>query len=322
MADLKALKSRIAATKANAKIFRAQELIAASRINRATARSEAQKPFAQELVNVLSAVAGALTTVHPLLEERSEPKRAAVLVITSDRGMCGGYNNNVLKAADELLEMLESRGTTPLLYVFGAKGVNYYNFRERETTGSWTGFSTDPELEDIQEPVEHLLESYLASSEETVMSPAGEEIAGCDVIYVVYTGFRSMLSQIPRVHRMIPIEPVYDDEPIALGEDLLSDKVEPSELNPEYEFEPNAEDLLDSLLPRYIATRVLASVLESAASECAARRTAMKAATDNANELINDLSRQANTARQTQITQEITEIVSGAGALAESAGRD
>lgn len=322
MADLKALKSRIAATKANAKIFRAQELIAASRINRATARSEAQKPFAQELVNVLSAVAGAMSTIHPLLDERSNPKRAAVLVISSDRGMCGGYNNNVLKAADELIEMLEARGTETLLYVLGAKGVAYYNFREREITGNWTGFSTDPAFRDIQEPVEHLLESYLASSEGTVMGPDGGEMPGCDAIYVVYTGFRSMLSQVPRVHRMIPIEPVYDDDPISLGEDLLSDELEPTELQPEYEFEPNAEDLLDSLLPRYITSRVYASALESAASECAARRTAMKAATDNAKELISELSRLANTARQAQITQEITEIVSGAGALAESAGRD
>lgn len=322
MADLKALKSRIAATKANAKIFRAQELIAASRINRATARSEAQKPFAQELVNVLSAVAGAMSTIHPLLQERSNPKYAAVLVITSDRGMCGGYNNNVLKAADELIEMLESRGTKPLLYVLGAKGVAYYHFREREITAQWTGFSSEPEFRDIQEPVEHLLESYLVSSKGTVTGPDGEDIPGCDAIYLVYTGFRSMLSQVPRVHRMIPIEPVYDDDPISLGEDLLSDEVEPAELQPEYEFEPNAEDLLDSLLPRYITTRVFASALESAASECAARRTAMKAATDNANELISDLSRLANTARQAQITQEITEIVSGAGALAESAGRD
>lgn len=322
MADLKALKNRISATRSNAKIFHAQELIATSRITRAQARTAAQAPYAQEIVNVLSAVAGATNMTHPLLADRSNPKRAAVLIITSDRGMCGGYNHNVLKACDGLCEMLKEHGTEPVLYVMGAKGIAHYSFHDHHLAGQWSGFSMNPEYENLKSPLEHLLDSYLTGSGGTLSAPDGSEIAGCDAIYLVYTTFRSMLSQIPTVRRMIPIEPVYDDDPITLGEDLLSDPTDSDSLSPEYEFEPDAEELLDKLLPRYITTRVFAAALESAASECAARRTAMKAATDNANELIKDLSRLANTARQAQITQEITEIVGGAGALSESAGRD
>lgn len=322
MADLKALKGRIAATKSNAKIFHAQELIATSRITRAQARTAAQAPYTQELVNVLSAVAGATNMTHPLLADRPNPKRAAVLIITSGRGMCGGYNHNVLKAADELCEMLQQHGTEPVLYVMGAKGIAHHSFHNHPLAGQWSGFSMNPEYENLKVPVEHLLDSYLQGSDGTLPAPDGTEIHGCDAIYLVYTTFRSMLSQVPTVRRMIPIEAVYEDDPITLGEDMLSDPAGSDALPPEYEFEPNAEELLDELLPRYITTRVFAASLESAASECAARRTAMKAATDNANELIKDLSRLANTARQAQITQEITEIVGGAGALSESAGRD
>lgn len=322
MADLKALKSRIAATKSNAKIFHAQELIATSRITRAQARAAAQAPYAQGLVNVLSAVAGVTNMAHPLLADRPNPKRAAVLIITSDRGMCGGYNHNVLKAAEELSEMLKKHGTEPVLYVMGAKGIAHYTFHRQPMAAVWSGFSMNPEYSDLKRPVEHLLDSYLTGSEGTLLAPDGTEMVGCDAIYLVYTRFRSMLSQVATVRRMIPIEAVYDDDPIELGEDLLSDSTPSDALPPEYEFEPNSEELLDELLPRYITTRVFAASLESAASECAARRTAMKAATDNANELIKDLTRLANTARQAQITQEITEIVGGAGALSESAGRD
>ncbi|MBB4688819.1 F0F1 ATP synthase subunit gamma [Amycolatopsis jiangsuensis] len=307
-AQLRELRSRIKATKSIGKITKAMELIATARITKARAKVAASRPYADEITKVLSALAGAAANLdHPMLVERPNPSRAAVLVVTSDKGQCGGYNTNVLKATEELLALLRSEGKEPEVYVTGSKGLGYYRFRGREVAGSWTGFSDQPSYTDAVEAGQTLVNSFLSGT------PAGEpgSTGGVDEVHVVYTEFVSMLTQRPTAKRVAPLEVEYSDE----------QEEKPAGLLPSYEFEPSADRLLSALLPKYINTRLYAALLESAASELAARRTAMKAASDNANELVNTLTREANQARQAQITQEISEIVGGANALT-AAGSD
>lgn len=323
MASILELRSRIKSVNSTKKITKAQELIATSRITKAQARVAASKPYAEEITKVLSALASASSSLdHPLLNERPEPKRAAVLVVTSDRGMCGGYNSNVLKESEELFQLLRSEGKDPVIYVLGAKGLGYYTFRERDVKGAWTGFSQEPGYADAAKASRHLVELFMAGSGTEVDAPNGEgTVEGVDELHIVYTRFVSMLTQKPEVRRMAPLEVSYTDEEFQMGADALTDSPN-ADVQAQYEFEPEAGTLLSALLPKYISTRIYASLLDAAASESAARRTAMKAATDNANELVETLSRQANQARQAQITQEISEIVGGANALADSAGSD
>jgi F-type H+-transporting ATPase subunit gamma len=323
MASILELRSRIKSVNSTKKITKAQELIATSRITKAQARVAASKPYAEEITKVLSALASASSSLdHPLLNERPEPKRAAVLVVTSDRGMCGGYNSNVLKESEELFQLLRSEGKDPVIYVLGAKGLGYYTFRERDVKGAWTGFSQEPGYADAAKASKHLVELFMAGSGTEVEAPNGEgTVEGVDELHIVYTRFVSMLTQKPEVRRMAPLEISYTDEEFEMGADALTDSPT-ADVQAQYEFEPEAGTLLSALLPKYISTRIYASLLDAAASESAARRTAMKAATDNANELVETLSRQANQARQAQITQEISEIVGGANALADSAGSD
>ena len=261
-----------------------------------------------------------------MLREREGGNRAAVLVVTSDRGMCGGYNHNVLKKAAELRSKLKSDGYEVVLYVTGRKGIDYYDFREMPIAGTWQGFSQDPEYKATHDVRRHLIDGFEATSEgeakyrEGLRVSEGEPIQGFDQVHVVYTEFVSMLSQVPRAHQMLPIEPVIETEEMDLGESALSDG--DAKLHADYEFEPDADTLLSALLPQYVSRSLFAVMLEAAASESAARRNAMKSATDNATELVKDLSRVANQARQAQITQEITEIVGGAGALDDSGESD
>ncbi|WP_410650575.1 F0F1 ATP synthase subunit gamma [Amycolatopsis sp. cmx-4-54] len=309
-AQLRELRSRIKATKSIGKITKAMELIATARITKARAKVAASRPYSDEITNVLSALAGASANLdHPLLVERPNPKRAAILVITSDKGQCGGYNSNVLKATEELVTLLREQGKEPVLYVTGAKGLSYYRFRGREVTEGWTGFSDQPGYVNASTAGELIVESFLNGADDEAGNADG--VLGVDEIHVVYTEFVSMLTQRPTAKRVAPLEVEYTED----GEE------KPEGLLPSYEFEPSAEKLLSALLPKYINTRIFAAMLESAASELAARRTAMKAASDNANELVNTLTREANQARQAQITQEISEIVGGANALT-AAGSD
>ena len=319
MANLRELRSRIRGVSSIKKITKAQELIATSRISKAQARVAAAKPYAEEITKVLSELAAASSNLnHPLLTERENPSRAAVLVITSDSGMCGGYNANVLKRAEELLTTLRSEGKEPVLYVMGNKGLTYYTFRRRSVSGSWTGFSQQPHYTDASAACGHLVDIFMAGSGSEVDAPGGAgTIEGVDEVHIVYTRFVSMLSQVPEVRRMAPIQVSFVDENYELGEDMLTDSPD-AKVSSLYEFEPDADKLLGALLPKYINTRIYSSLLEAAASESAARRTAMKAATDNATELVDSLSRQANSIRQANITQEISEIVGGANALANS----
>ncbi|WP_054815901.1 F0F1 ATP synthase subunit gamma [Nocardia arizonensis] len=322
MASLRELRSRIRGVNSIKKITKAQELIATSRISKAQARVAAAKPYAEEITKVLSELASASQNLsHPLLTERSNPRRAAVLVITSDSGMAGGYNSNVLKRAEELMTTLRGEGKEPVLYVMGKKGLTYYTFRNRPLVGSWTGFSQQPKYADASEACHHLVDSFMAGSDGEVPTPGGSTMAGVDELHIVYTRFVSMLTQTPEVRRLAPIQVSFVDESFDIGEDFVSDSPT-AQVTAQYEFEPDADVLLAALLPKYVNTRIYASLLEAAASESAARRTAMKAATDNANELASVLQREANSVRQAQITQEISEIVGGVNALASSSDRD
>lgn len=326
MASLRELRSRIKSVNSTKKITKAQELIATSRITKAQARVDAAQPYADEITAVVQRLASASTLSHPMLQERTSASRAAILVVSSDRGMCGGYNNNVFKKTAELRKRLQEQGKDVVLYVSGNKGISYYNFRGENVAGSWHGYSQDPEYKATHDLRLHLIDGFLAGSEGTVAArdgvagEAGEEVQGFDEVHIVYTKFESMLSQQATAHRLLPIETVVEEVPMNLGEDLVSDKA--GTISPEVEFEPDPDALLAALLPQYVSRGIFAAMLESAASESAARRTAMSAATDNASELVKQLSRVANQARQAQITQEITEIVGGASALADSGESD
>ena len=326
MANLRELRARIKSVNSTKKITKAQELIATSRITKAQRRVADAQPYADEIEHVIGRLAAASSLDHPMLREREGGNRAAVLVVTSDRGMCGGYNHNVLKKAAELRSKLKSDGYEVVLYVTGRKGIDYYDFREMPIAGTWQGFSQDPEYKATHDVRRHLIDGFEATSEgeakyrEGLRVSEGEPIQGFDQVHVVYTEFVSMLSQVPRAHQMLPIEPVIETEEMDLGESALSDG--DAKLHADYEFEPDADTLLSALLPQYVSRSLFAVMLEAAASESAARRNAMKSATDNATELVKDLSRVANQARQAQITQEITEIVGGAGALDDSGESD
>ncbi|MCV2488769.1 F0F1 ATP synthase subunit gamma [Geodermatophilus sp. YIM 151500] len=320
-ASLRALRRRIRSTQSTKKIFSAQELIAGARIVRAQARVEASKPYAREITRVLSALASSASLDHPLLTEREKPKRAAVLVITSDRGFAGSYNVNVLRRTEELLSLLRQEGKDPLLYVVGRKGETYYSFRNRPMVRTFTGFSEQPGYVNAQEVGSVLIDAFTAGEDDEGDDPGADDVLGVDELHIVYTEFRSLLSQVPVAKRMAPLEVEEVEEFDYEREEREQGRGSDTGVPTSYEFEPSAEGLLDALLPKYVTTRIYAAMLEAAASESASRRRAMKSASDNAEELAKNLSRQANQARQAEITQEISEIVGGADALV-SAGVD
>jgi len=302
-ATLRELRGRIRSAGSIKKITKAQELIATSRIGRAQTRLRAARPYAFEITTMLTTLAAEAALDHPLLVERQDPRRAGVLVVTSDRGLCGGYNSNVFRRAEELFSLLRKDGKTPLVYTVGRKAMNYYRFRNWEITESWSGFSEQPTYENAQQIASTLVETFLTGADDEGDNPGPDGVFGVDELHIVYTEFKSMMSQSAVAHRIAPmvVEYVEDAGPRTL-----------------YSFEPDATTLFDSLLPRYLATRVYAALLESAASELASRQRAMKSATDNADDLIKALTLEANRERQAQITQEISEIVGGANALADA----
>jgi len=308
-AQLRVYRRRIRSVQSTKKITKAMELVATSRIAKAQLRVQASQPYATEITRVLSALASNSNTDHPLLVERAEPKRAAVLVVTSDRGLAGAYSANAIRTAAELMALLREERKEPVLYVIGRKGVSYYRFRRRPVAASWTGFSEQPAFENAREAGETLVRAFLQESERSEAEPDEEGVVGVDEIHIVYTEFRSMLTQVPVAKRIAPL--VVEE----------SEEEPPEGYLPAYEFEPEPEELLDALLPKYVNTRIYAALLESAASESASRRRAMKAATDNAEDLIKNLTREANQARQAEITQEISEIVGGSDALAAAGER-
>lgn len=329
MATLRETRDRIRSVNSTKKITKAQELIATSQITKARQRVEAAQPYATELANVVGRVASATSLEHPLLTEKAEPKVAAIMVLTSDRGQCGGFNSNVLKTAGELEQRLKDEGFEIVRFVTGKKGIDYYNFREIPIAGQWTGFSERPEWEVTHNPRHHLIRGYVAGSEGEAKwrpglnVPDEQPVRGFDQVHVVYTEFVSMLSQKARAQQLLPVQTVVQEEEFDYYPDEQAAAVAQGvEIEPDLTFEPDAETLLEAIMPQYVARVVYSMMLESAASESAARRTAMKNATDNANEIVKDLTRVANQARQAQITNEITEIIGGADALAESGESD
>jgi F-type H+-transporting ATPase subunit gamma len=296
-AQLRAVRRRIRSVQSTAKITRAQELIASSRIIKAQQRLHAAAPYAREITRAVEAVVSRSGNVdHPLTRPVASPARAGVLILTSDRGFCGGFNANVLREAQGLRALLEGNRTQVATYVSGRKGIVWHRFRDRDMAAEWNGFSDVPVHANASEIASVLLDAYGRDAAE----------GGVDELYVVYTEFVSMLTQRPVVRRLLPLE--------------IQETAEqpPQGPLPIYEFEPSPEDVLNALLPWYVESRLFHALLDSAAAEIAARRRAMKSATDNANELIEQLTRDANKARQAEITQEISEIVGGANALAEA----
>ncbi|MBO2450015.1 F0F1 ATP synthase subunit gamma [Actinomadura barringtoniae] len=299
-AQLRALRSRIRSVKSTAKITRAQELIASARIAKAQQRVAAAKPYARQVTAAVSAlISHHVHLDHPLLNEKPDASRVAVLMISSDRGFCGGYNHNVIKQAQAVGELLREQGSEPVFYLVGRKAIDNFRFRGREAAGQWGGFTGQPAYEHAAEIGETLLEAFCMPTSE----------GGVGGVHVVYTEFVSMLTQRLTVRRILPleIEEVEGEEAPASAGAL-----------PDYEFEPRPDLVLDGLLKQYVNGRVWHMLLESAASEWAARRAAMMAATENAQELVEKLSRQANEARQEQITMELSEIVAGANALTDT----
>jgi F-type H+-transporting ATPase subunit gamma len=304
--SLREYRARIKSTESMKKITRAMELIAASRIIKAQQRAQAAAPYARELTRAVSAVATFSNVEHALTTEPENPKRAAVLIVTSDRGLAGAYSSSVLKESERLATKLHEEGKEVSTYVTGRKGVGYMSFRKREVVQSWTGFSDQPTYDSAHEIGEALITAFLAGEDRPEIE-LPERAAPVDEVHVVYTRFRSMLTQEPTAIRLLPLEVVEG-----------SGETDQGDILPLYEFEPSATEVLDSLLPRYVQSRIYFALLQAAASELAARQRAMKSATDNAEELIKKYTRTANQARQAGITQEISEIVGGVNALADA----
>jgi F-type H+-transporting ATPase subunit gamma len=296
-ASLRELRQRRASVTTIKKVTRAMELIAASRIIRAQQRAQSAAPYARELTRAVSAVATFSNVDHPLTTEAENPTRAAVLLITSDRGLAGAYSSSVIKEGEQLNQLLRQSNREPVPYLTGRKSIAFYGFRRRTVAAKWEGFSDAPTYAHAREIADALIGAFLTPTEE----------GGVDEIHVVFTRFISMLTQRVDVIRMLPLEVVEGEAP-----------EESDEIHPLYEFEPDAATVLDEILPLYVASRIHYCLLQGAASELASRQKAMKSATDNAQQLIERLTREANQARQAEITQEISEIVGGASALAEA----
>jgi F-type H+-transporting ATPase subunit gamma len=294
-ASLRELRARNRSVRATQKITRAMELIATSRISRAQAAARAAVPYTRELNRAVAAVASYSDVAHPLTTEHDNPRRSAVLIITSDRGLAGAYSSNVIRLAERLTATLTAEGRQIVTYLVGRKGIAYYQYRRRPIAKHWSGFSDKPTYADSDAIADELIERFLADDAD----------GGVDEIQVVYTRFESMLVQVPRVRRVLPLHVVRGEE-------------RAHEAMPLYEFEPDAETVLDALLPLYVRNRIHFYLMQSAASELASKQRAMKTATDNAQQLIEHLTRQINQARQAKITQEITEIVGSAAALTET----
>ena len=302
-AQLRVYKRRIRSVSATKKITKAMEMIAASRVVKAQRKVAASTPYATELTRAVTAVATGSNTKHPLTTEAENPTRAAILLLTSDRGLAGAFNANAIKAAEQLTERLEREGKQVDTYIVGRRGVAHYNFRERKIAETFTGFTDEPSYTDAKKVAAPLIEAIETETAE----------GGVDELHIVYTEFVSMMTQTAIEARLLP-----------LSLDEVAAEAKPKgEILPLFDFEPSAEDVLDALLPRYVESRIYNALLQSAASKHAATRRAMKSATDNAGDLIERLSRLANAARQAEITQEISEIVGGASALADAtAGSD
>jgi F-type H+-transporting ATPase subunit gamma len=295
-AQLRVYRQKIRSAQTTKKITRAMELIAASRIQKALVRVQASAPYARAVTRAVSAVATYSNVQHVLTTEPEKVTRSAVVIFASDRGLAGAFNSNVLKAGEELSTLLREQGKEVVYYVVGRRAVGYFAFRRRALQQEWVGDTDSPTFATAQEIGTELVRIFV--------QPTAE--GGVDEIHIVYNRFVSMLTQTPEVVRLLPLEVVEGvDEP---GGEAL----------PLYEFEPDSATVLDALLPVYIESRIFNALLQSAASKHAATQKAMKSASDNADTLIRDYTRLANNARQSEITQQISEIVGGADALSSA----
>jgi F-type H+-transporting ATPase subunit gamma len=300
-AQLRVYRRRIKSVQSTKKITKAMELIASSRFVKAQQRVEASLPYTQELLRAISAAVSHGNSKGALVSEVENRKRAAVILITSDRGLAGAYSSAIIKEGEGLNALLKEEGVTPEHYLVGRKSVGYYKFRERKIANFWTGFTDQPTYEDAKNIAAAVFEAF--------NTPTAE--GGVDEIHMVYTHFVNMAVQQVRVRRILPVEI------LEVSKEQASEKLD-TKVFPLYDFEPSPEAVLEALLPRYVENMIYTALLLAAASEHAARRRAMKSASDNAEELIRTLARQANQARQAEITQEISEIVGGADALASA----
>ncbi|PYI68695.1 F0F1 ATP synthase subunit gamma [Arthrobacter livingstonensis] len=292
-AQIRVYRQKITSTTSMRKIFKAMELIATSRIGKARTRVAASLPYSNAITRAVSAVASQSVIDHPLVTSPEQVRRAAVVIVASDRGLAGSYSASVLKQAEQLRELLGTEGKEVSYFLVGRKAQGYFDFRERAYSRVWTGGTDAPEFGTAKEIAAAVLEAFGTDYEK----------GGVDEIHIVSTRFQSMVVQVPQVIRLLPLEVV--EEQATAETDLL----------PLYEFEPEPAQVLDALLPRYIESRIFNALLQAAASELAARQRAMKSAGDNASDLIKKYTRLRNTARQAEITQELSEIVAGADAL-------
>ncbi|WP_295839106.1 F0F1 ATP synthase subunit gamma [uncultured Microbacterium sp.] len=294
-AQLRVYKQKISSAQTTKKITKAMELIAASRIQKAMARVRAASPFARAVTSAVSAVATHSSVDHPLTTERENIRRSAVVIFTSDRGLAGAFNSQILREGLELAELLRSQGKDVVFYLVGRKAVGYFQFRRMASAAQWVGDTDTPQFSTAEEISDAVLQAYRA----------GGDNEGVDEIHLVYNRFVSMMTQSPESVRLLPLEVLEADEAPAQAE-----------VYPLYEFEPDAETVLDALLPVYVQSRIFNALLQSSAAKHAATQKAMKSASDNADKLITDYTRLRNNARQAEITQQIAEIVGGADALA------
>lgn len=303
-----ALKSRIASTSSLEKIFNAQEMIASSHIAKARDVALNAKPYSDAISDAVQAVVAHSHIDHPIVKKDEDNPKVAVLALTADRGMAGGYTSSIIRETEDLLARLDNAGKQPELYVYGRRGVTYYKYRNRAIADTWEGDTDKPGVEIAEAISNALIDAYMKSADE----------GGVSELYIVYTEFINMVSQKVRVLRMLPVEVVEadlpTDEAMPSSKDLVTEE-EGAAVRPLYTFEPSLDEVLGAILPKYIQSRIHECLLQAAASETASRQNAMHTATDNARNLIDDLTRQLNSSRQASITQELTEIVGSADAL-------
>ena len=300
-AQLRVYRQKIKSAQTTKKITRAMELISASRIAKAQQRVAAATPYSRAVTRAVSAVATFSNVDHPLTTEPARIDRAAVVIFTSDRGLAGAFSSNVLKEAEQLTTLLREQGKDVIYFLVGRKSVSNFSFRKRESVRSWIGGTDLPKVETAHEIAEAVLEAFMKDFSD----------GGVDEIHLIFNRFVSMISQEPETVRLLPLEVVEAEEAPSTGD-----------VFPLYEFEPDVSKVLDALLPVYVESRIYNAMLQSAASEHAARQKAMKSATDNAEKLIKNYTRLSNAARQSEITQQISEIVGGADALASQGDQD
>lgn len=303
-------RQRIRATQTLQKVFRAMETMAASRIGPARSQATELGPYQRALTQAVAALAVHSELHHPLTDERRDTQRVAVLAVGSDRGLAGAYTATILRETDRLLARLREQGDEPVLYTSGRRAEQYFRFRHVSIEHAWRGESDSPSVKRTREISGELLQRFLDPD------PA----RGVRAVYLVFTRFHSMIRQSPEVRQMLPLTVV--DAPSAdkrraeeAGTAVVDASAPVANVVPEYEFIPSGQAVLDALLPLYVDSRIRNALLQAAVSELSARQRAMQSATDNAKDLIDQYTRLANSARQADITQEISEIVAGADAL-------